>query len=104
LGFGQGGFATLERYADQERVLAGGDILAAKEIDGFNASDFRDAERANAATTSAKWRHRLEGARNHARRREARDGLVLAGFFCFAESLSTRRKPQLGEEDFLTEF
>jgi len=85
--------------------LAGGDIFAAEEIDGFNAGDFLDAERADGgdyvgemrAICEEQGKITLDGG-------EARYGFVLARISCGADGGVERRKPQLGEDDFLAEL
>src|SRR5258708_8811301 len=39
--------AALERYAHEQRIFSGGNILSAKEIGRFDAADPPNAERAN---------------------------------------------------------
>jgi len=83
--------------------LAGGDVFAAEEIDGFDVGDFAMPMARMAATTSEKC---VPSARSREKSRSTAGkrgiGFVLARFFCFADGRVQRRKPQLGEENFLT--
>src|ERR1700687_4446175 len=105
LGFGQGGFAALESYADQQRVLPGGDGLAAVEIDGTDGCDFANVERTDCVGDIGEMRAigeehgkiALDGG-------EARDRLISARFFRGADRGVPRRKLQLGEEDCLAQL
>src|SRR6266852_6752403 len=43
----QGGFAALESYSDHQRIFSCRNIFAAKQVGGFDRSNFRNVQRAN---------------------------------------------------------
>src|ERR1700687_1233840 len=104
LGFGQGGFAALESYADQQRVLPRGGVLAAVEVEGIDRSVFANVGRTDCVGAIGERRAigeehgkiALDGG-------EARDRLISARFFRGADRGVQRRKLQLGEEGFLAQ-
>src|SRR5579859_2247257 len=81
LGFGEGGVAALERHADQQGVLPGGDVFAAEEVNGFDRSDFVNSESAKSAGYVREMRAvGQEQGKIALNGGKARDGLVLARF------------------------